>query len=69
MNDITKKFDSTVAEVKREMIRELLGQCTEDQVGIFNRIYGSIDVIPESKMRNAYVKCARTIEKNQKEKP
>ena len=66
---ITKEFDSKAVKFKREMLRDVLNQCTEKQIAFFNRMYGSIDAISESKMRHAYFQCVKTIEKNQKDKP
>ena len=51
-------------EFKREMIRESLNNCTEKQIDLFNRMYGSIEVIKEAQMRHAYNQCRRTLEKN-----
>ncbi|KKL61132.1 hypothetical protein LCGC14_2198350 [marine sediment metagenome] len=62
--NITKEFDLKSLEFKREMIRERLEQCTEGQVDMFNRMYGSIEAVPESKMRHAYFQCVETIEGN-----
>ena len=61
--EIMREFDSNIAEIKRKMIRELLDQCTEGEVDLFNRMYGSIDVIPEEKMSWAYTQCKRTVDK------
>lgn len=62
-----KSLSKQATEFKREKIRELLNQCTEPQKDIFNRMYKSIDAIPESKMDNAYDQCCRTLEKNKKQ--
>jgi len=59
-----KEFDAKVKEVKRGMVRELLEQCTPDQIKFFNRMYGSIEKISEANMRHAYRQCKATIAKN-----
>lgn len=51
-------------EVKRDSIRELLNQCTESQISLFNLMYGSIDAIKEEKMDWAYSQCKKTVEEN-----
>ncbi len=62
------EFDLKVKEFKREMVRENLNNCTEKQIDLFNRMYGSIEAIKEDKMRHAYNQCRRTLEKNETEK-
>lgn len=54
------EYDRKVQEFKREMVRAELGKCSEAEVAMFNRMYGSIERIDESKMRNAYDQCCRT---------
>jgi len=49
----------------RDKLRELLGQCTEEQVNMFNKIYTSVDVIPLEKMDRAIDQVERTIVKNE----
>lgn len=68
MTDHRHDFDVLVEGVKRKAVRELLGQCTEEQIAFFNRLHRgkTIDTIPESKLRNAYDLCKRTLEKNAK---
>ena len=48
-------------DFKRECIRELLEQCTEKQIDLFNRMYKSIEHITEDKMYRAYDQCLQTI--------
>lgn len=59
-------FGKQVADYKRNMLRELLDQCTEKQIDFFNRMYGSVDLIPEDKMKRAYEQCKDTLIKNKK---
>jgi len=59
-------LNNEVIKFKRAKIRELLDQCTESQISMFNRMYGSIDLIPEPKMDRAYDQCLKTIQKNSK---
>lgn len=58
------EFKLKVKEFKRGLIKELLGQCTDEQKSFFNRLYGSINAITEDKMHNAYYQCKRTIKTN-----
>ncbi len=68
MTDHRHDFDVMVENVGRKAVRELLEQCTEAQQAFFKRLHSgkSIDEIPESKLRNAYDLCKRTLEKNTK---
>ncbi len=50
--------------VLRDELRSLLSQCTEPQVNMFNRMYGSVETIPFKKMKTAIDQCERTIAKN-----
>lgn len=50
-------------EFKREQLREVLSQCTEAEVNVFNQMYVSIDKIPDSKMDWAYQQCLNTLAK------
>lgn len=52
----------------RNALREKLELCTEKQIAIFNRMYGSIDEIEFEKMRRAEEQVDATIVLNQKEK-
>ena len=64
MTEATNEFDEKVKEFKRDLVRGLLNQCTEKQKAFFNRMYKSIENIPEEKMRNAYDQCRRTLINN-----
>lgn len=66
--NFSNEFDFMVQEFKRELIRKALSGCTEKQTDLFNRMYGSIEVIKEGKMRHAYNQCRRTQEKNKNER-
>ena len=50
--------------LKREVLRELLNQCTDKQIEFFNRMYIDIEVIPYDKMDFAIRQCEATILKN-----
>ncbi len=50
----------------REKLRDLLTQCTEGQVQMFNKLYKSVDVIPLDKMNCALNQVERTIAKYNK---
>ena len=60
MNELQQK----ATEFKREELREVLMQCTSKQIELFNRMYGSIDEIPEEKMDWAYTQCINTLKKS-----
>jgi len=53
-------------ELGRNELRELLGQCSEGQMQMFNRLYKSVDVIPLDKMNCALDQVERTIFLNNK---
>lgn len=53
-----------IKKFKKKILRELYDQCTEGQQDLFNRMYGSIQVIPEEKVELAILQCERTIKKN-----
>jgi hypothetical protein len=61
-------LNDKAAEYKRKLLREALEQCTEAQRAFFNRMYVSIDEIPDEKMDWAYEQCLRTIEQNKAKK-
>lgn len=62
MENYRSVFKSKVFELKRKLIKEYLDQCTPDQITLFNRMYGSLDKIPEDKTEHAYCQCRRTVE-------
>ncbi len=57
---------TTLEGLGREKLRELLAQCTEGQVSVFNRKYKSVNVIPLKDMNWAIQLCERAIAKNNK---
>ena len=57
-------FDRKVTEFKRHLLREQLDKCTEGQQDLFNRMYGSLDVIRDDQMRWAYQQVCRTVADN-----
>ncbi len=59
-----KEFDLKVLNIKRELIRKLLKQCTDKQITFFNRMYKSINDIEEKNMKRAYFQCKKTLEAN-----
>lgn len=65
MIDFIKEIEDAAIETKREMIRDGLSHCTDAQVNMFNRMYGSIETILPEKMNRAYDQVMRTIVKNQ----
>lgn len=64
--DTLEKIDN----YKKQCLKELLDQCTEDQQKLFFRMYESIDKIPDEQFNWAVKQCERTIKKNkEKELP
>lgn len=59
---------TTLEDLGRDKLKELLAQCTKEQVHLFNRMYKSVDVIPLGKIDLAIQQCERTIVRNQKSK-
>lgn len=53
-----------IKQFRRQTLSELLDQCTEPQQDLFERMYGAVSTIPESKIDWAIQQCERTIEKN-----
>lgn len=59
-----REFDFKVIEFKRNLIRELLNQCTKEEQAFFDFMYKSIEDIQEDKMSQAYSQCQATLKKN-----
>jgi len=53
-----------IKDYRKTVLTELLGQCTPKQQDLFNRMYGSLEAIPEEKIDWAIQQCERTVEKN-----
>lgn len=60
MSDTLKK----IADFGREELRKLLAQCKPEQIAFFNRLYVSVDDIPQEKIPRAIQQCEATIAKN-----
>lgn len=58
--DLRKEF----TQKAREIISELLPQLTDTQVGLFNKLYGSVDKIKLNEMPWAYSQVKNSIVKN-----
>jgi hypothetical protein len=58
----------TLRKESIKILKELLLQCTKDQVELFNRMYGSVDSIKDDKIDWAIQQCERTVEKNKNNK-
>lgn len=56
--------EEKLKEATREALKDLLSQCTDAQVNFFNRMYKSIEEIPENKISWAMKQCERTININ-----
>jgi hypothetical protein len=61
----TKKSVVSIVDAARCELKKKLNQCTPKQIEIFNRLYGSIDVISFDDMLRAEQQILRTIEKNE----
>ncbi len=55
-----------VREFIRIKIIDALGQCSEKQRRLFDRIYGSPAKVPAGKLAQALDLCERTVRKNEK---
>ena len=53
-------------EYKKSVIRELLAECTDKQVDLFNKMYASVDEIAPDKLDWAVYQCERTVQANKK---
>lgn len=53
-----------IAKFRYDILRDLLSQCTEEQIEVFNRMYVSIDRIEDDQIDWAIQQCERTIEGN-----
>ncbi|MFA5174745.1 MAG: hypothetical protein WC438_06185 [Candidatus Pacearchaeota archaeon] len=49
-----------------KILIDLLSQCKKEQVDFFNRMYKSVEEIPDEKIDRAIDQCKRTIDKNAK---
>jgi len=63
---MSNTFNDACLTMGREKLRELLAQCTEGQLDLFNRMYRSVDAIPLEKINWAIQQCERTIANNKK---
>jgi hypothetical protein len=54
-----------IDKFKRQFIKELLSQCTEEQQALFKRMYGSVDTMDEKNMAWAIHQCEATIKSNE----
>lgn len=61
MSELQKK----TCDFQRGLIREMLHQCTEQQVTLFHKLYPKGIPVKDKDIANAYELCERTIKKNQ----
>jgi len=54
-----------IEDYRRQILKDLYVQCNEAQQSLFNRMYGSVEIIPDEKIDWAIQQCERTIAKNQ----
>jgi hypothetical protein len=59
-SDALKKIE----DFRKRALIDLYDQCIPEQQNMFNRMYGSIDTIPNEKIDWAIQQCERTIAKN-----
>ncbi len=65
MSEALEKID----KYKREVLKELLSQCTEKQQEFFDHMYiYGIDHMPKDKINWAIIQCENTIKKNNSKK-
>lgn len=64
--DMYTSLETKTEKFKRRELKKVLKKLTKEQINFFNRLYGSIAEIPESKMNHAYFQCISTIKKNNK---
>ena len=57
-----------IENFKRGMLRDLLSQCTEEQQGVFSKVFPKgIDAMNDDQIKTAIRLCERTLEGNKKE--
>jgi len=54
---------NTLENLGRDKLKELLAQLPDTWIGMFNRMYGSVDEIPLDKMDWAIQQCERSLAK------
>jgi len=54
-------------KVAREILSDLLSQCTDSQIEKFNRMYGSLENVKDEQLDTAIFQCETTIAKNKKD--
>ncbi len=59
-------YQEEYASHSRELLRDKLIKCTDKQVEVFNKMYGSIDKIAIDKMEWAYNQICLTLQLNKK---
>ena len=62
---MSKALDNVII-FKRDIIHQLLKECSLEQANLFGRLFGEIDAIPERCLDNAITLCERTVSKNLK---
>lgn len=53
-----------IEDYRRQVLADLLAQCTLEQIDLFNRMYGSIEDIRDDQIDWAIQQCERTIKEN-----
>ena len=62
-----QEFDLKTVEFQRQIIKDELGQCTQEQQQFFCRIFGKVDAIKQDKLNTANSLIHRTLVKNGRE--
>jgi len=53
-----------IEDLRKKTLVDLYNQCTPEQQNLFNRMYVSIDKIPDKKIDWAIQQCENTVAKN-----
>lgn len=61
-------YENKIKTLKYKEMKKLYKKCNKSQQTLFNRMYISIDEIPESKIDWAIVQLERTIDENKRKK-
>ena len=53
-----------ISDYERQVLVDLYNQCTKNQQDMFNKGYGSVNMIPKDKITGAILLCERTLKNN-----
>jgi len=66
MSETINKMNDEIKNIKIQTLTNLYNQCTPDQQKLFNRMYTSLEKIPDDRINWAIQQCERTIATNNK---